>query len=390
MEKTICELFAGIGGFRLGFENASKDWKTVWFNQYEPSYKTQYAYDCYVSHYGDIDENTNKDIRLVDKSKIPNFNLLVGGFPCQDYSVANMGSKGIEGKKGVLWWQILDVIDKKNPKFVLLENVDRLLKSPSNKRGRDFAFMLGCLNERNYYVEWRVVNASDYGANTKRKRVFIFACKNNTNFYKQLSLYTSSEILEKKGFMAKSFPLEKNDIYIKDTLPTKPSNEFTAKFFESGFMWNGVFYTQHSIPKKIPFIPLKNILIQGNTDLFLSEEEIEKFKYLKGSKKIERVSKTGYHYTFNEGKMTFPDSIDLPARTILTSEGAINRSSHIIEENGKLRLLSPIEIERIHGFPDNWTVGMPNRKRYFCIGNSLVVSMITRMANVFNKIFENE
>ena len=133
MEKTICELFAGVGGFRLGFERLKTDWKTVWFSQYEPLTKSQWAHDCYIQHFGDSPDlnneyNTNEDIGLVDKNTIPDHTLLVGGFPCQDYSVAQTlsSSKGIEGKKGVLWWQIVEVIEAKRPYFCIFENVDRL------------------------------------------------------------------------------------------------------------------------------------------------------------------------------------------------------------------------------------------------------------------------
>ena len=101
--------------------------------------------------------HSNENIEEVDTKDIPDCDVLVGGFPCQDYSVATTikNSKGLKGKKGVLWWSIERIIrEKKNkPKYLILENVDRLLKSPSNQRGRDFAVMLGCLNQLGYPVE---------------------------------------------------------------------------------------------------------------------------------------------------------------------------------------------------------------------------------------------
>lgn len=389
MEKTVCELFAGVGGFRLGLENSSKDWKTVWFSQWEPSRKSQYAHDCYVSHFGDIDENTGIDIHEVDKSKLPDFNLLVGGFPCQDYSVACTGAKGIEGKKGVLWWQIVEVLKAKKPKFVLLENVDRLLKSPASLRGKDFGIMLSCFDMEGYYVEWRVVNASDYGAAQKRKRLFIFACRKDTRFFSGLK-EDSQDILN-HGFMGKAFPVEKSSEFESGKIPSCPDNNFSMKFLESGFMRNGQVFMKSVVPIKIPFIPLKDILEKDvDSKYFLSDDKIKKFEYLKGSKRIERVSKTGHHYAFSEGKMAFPDFLDMPARTMLTSEGTVNRSTHVVLDGGKLRLITPLEAERIQGFPDNWTLGMPEKSRYFCMGNALVVPMITRMGNVLNEIFEKE
>ncbi|MDY5212357.1 DNA cytosine methyltransferase, partial [Intestinibacter sp.] len=174
----VCELFAGVGGFRLGLEKSSNDYKFVWANQWEPGKKTQHAYDCYVSHFGK-ENHINSDISEIDKKEIPNHDLLVGGFPCQDYSVARTGAQGIQGKKGVLWWQIRDILEAKQPRFVLLENVDRLLKSPSKQRGRDFGVMLACFNELGYSVEWRIINAAEYGFAQRRRRIFIFAFKNN-------------------------------------------------------------------------------------------------------------------------------------------------------------------------------------------------------------------
>ena len=184
MEKTVIELFAGVGGFRVGLNNIegfdangkaieNRDWKFVWANQWEPGTKAQHAYDCYRQRFGD--ECSNEDISTVNAKNIPNHSLLCGGFPCQDYSVARSLSneKGIEGKKGVLFWDIARILKEKNTPFFLLENVDRLLKSPSKQRGRDFGIMLRTLYDLDYNVEWRVINAADYGAH-KEEDVFLF------------------------------------------------------------------------------------------------------------------------------------------------------------------------------------------------------------------------
>ena len=200
MEKTVCELFAGVGGFRVGLEESDSNWKTVWANQWEPSRKSQYAFECYVSHFGKNKNYINEDIASIDKNDIPDHNLLVGGFPCQDYSVARSGAKGMEGKKGVLWWQIRDVLEAKSPKFVLLENVDRLLKSPASQRGRDFGVILACFNDLGYTVEWRVINAADYGFAQRRRRTFIFACKNDTKYYKTIKDENLEDVIHKNRF----------------------------------------------------------------------------------------------------------------------------------------------------------------------------------------------
>lgn len=400
MKKTMCELFAGVGGFRLGLERTNSDWETVWFSQWEPGKTKQWAHDCYVSHWGDVDERTGIDISEVDKDSIPDHNLLVGGFPCQDYSVARPlpGSKGLEGKKGVLWWQIRDTLEAKNTPFGLFENVDRLLKSPASQRGRDFGVMLACLADLGYSAEWRVVNAAEYGAAQRRRRVFIFTYRNDTKYGSQMKDVDPAQILSEEGFFAKTFPIYDIESAIASTeinyddIP-EVSENFKFGFENAGYMTGGVVYTIAVKPIEEAPTTLSEIL-QKNVDekYFLTGDKLEKWKYLKGSKRIERTSRTGHTYTFSEGAIAFPDPLDKPARTMLTSEGTTNRSSHVVQDpqNGKLRIITPLEAERIQGFGDNWTDTMPERMRYFCMGNALVVPMITRMGKTLNKIFEAE
>lgn len=401
MEKTVCELFAGVGGFRLGLEKDSSDWKTVWFSQWEPGKKNQWAHDCYVQHWGDIDRYTGIDISLVDKWKIPSHSLLVGGFPCQDYSVARPlpGSSGIEGKKGVLWWQIRDVLRAKNTPFGLFENVDRLLKSPASQRGRDFGVMLACLNDMGYSAEWRVVNAADYGGPQRRRRTFIFAYRNDTDYAKSLKETSADDILRTKGLFAHAFPVEALLKPISTNIAGKEvidiSDEFSFEFKKAGFMRDGVIDTADITPIYEPPILLKDILQKDVDEKYYidDEEQLAKWEYLKGSKKIERTARNGHKYTFSEGAIAFPDNLDAPARTMLTSEGTTNRSSHIVRDpqTDRMRILTPVETERIQGFEDDWTnSGMPERFRYFCMGNALVVPMITRMAKVLGPIIEVE
>lgn len=404
MKKTVCELFAGVGGFRCGLEAASKSWQTVWFSQWEPGKKLQHAHNCYVTHYGDIDENTGIDIGIVDKNKIPDHNLLVGGFPCQDYSVARPlpNSNGIEGKKGVLWWQIRDILMAKKPPFVLLENVDRLLKSPASQRGRDFGVILSCFANLGYSVEWRVVNAAEYGGPQRRRRTFIFAYHKDTKYAKNVENLSPREIISTKGFMAKSFPIRKMEILIEKGVDKIPSDvhsvsaNFKYNFENAGYMHDFNIYTEKVTPSEIGEfapIPLRKLLDKGVEEKYYLNGNEEKWAYLKGAKRLERTSKSGFKYTFSEGAISYPDSIDLPARTMLTSESTLNRSTHVIEdpETGRKRILTPNEAEAVQGFPKGWTdTGMPEKFRYFCMGNALVVPMITRMGKVLNKIFEKE
>lgn len=405
MNKTICELFAGVGGFRLGFDRLASNWQTVWFSQWEPGKKVQWAHDCYVQHFGDSPDvngefHTGEDISTVEKNNIPDHTLLVGGFPCQDYSVAHTlaSSKGIEGKKGVLWWQIRDTLIAKNPPFCLLENVDRLLKSPAKQRGRDFGVILACFAELGYSVEWRVVNAALYGAAQRRRRTFIFAYKNDdTKYGRDMKGISAEDIIKSQGFMAKAFPIADTEDFKKTAIGTdivEVSDKFSFAFENAGYMTSGEITTVKIKEKEEKPITLGEILQdEADEKCFIPTDKMSKWSYLKGSKKINRTAANGHQYVFSEGPVAFPDPWDRPGRTMLTSESTLNRSTHVVADRktGNLRLLTPVEAERLQGFDDNWTnTGMPDRMRYFCMGNALVVPMITRMGKVLDIIIAAE
>lgn len=414
MKLTVIELFAGVGGFRVGLNNITKidsknraiedgKWNFIWANQFEPSTKVQYAFNCYVTRFGK--ENTsNEDINKVKKTLIPKHSLLVGGFPCQDYSVARTLSneKGIEGKKGVLFWDIRDILIEKKTPFVLLENVDRLLKSPSTKRGKDFAIMLKTFDELGYNVQWRVLNAAEYSMPQKRKRIFIFAHKKILN-YSKFFLENDTNILNNNLFN-KVFPVKNLEILkevdlkkYKDIVDVS-ENYLDGKFLDTGIMINGKVFSSSISEISEPVFSLGKILeIASNFNKTLDEfivedDKIEKWKYLKGAKKINRISKTGHEYTYSEGTMSFPENLREPARTILTSESNLSRSSHIIFDQNikKYRILTPIECELIQMFPVNWTDTMPQKKRYFMMGNALVTGIIKRLEPKLREIIESE
>ncbi len=407
--KTI-ELFAGVGGFRVGLNKVTlgKDGKAiengnfdfVWTNQWEPSTKIQHAFDCYQTRFGESPNHCNVDITQVNKKDLPNHDLLVGGFPCQDYSVARSLSneQGISGKKGVLWWEINNILKVKKTPFVLLENVDRLLISPSKQRGRDFGIMLKCFNDLGYAVEWRVINAAEYSMPQKRRRIFIFAYHKSTNYYKEMKKNKHENILQNSGLFASTFPIDNvssiNSIDITsyaDLVVT--SDTFAARFENTGYMINGLIYTTKTKAKENDMVTLNDIVIPGiKDDKYIIGSSLEKFKYLKGSKKIPR-QKNGITYNYSEGAMAFPDKLDSPGRTMLTSESSINRSTHVIEDpkTKKLRLITPVEAERLNQFPDDWTnTGMPEKRRYFMMGNALVCGIVERLGNKVEKIYKKE
>jgi len=402
----VVELFAGVGGFRVGLENASDEFETVWANQWEPSTKVQHAFECYKTHFedaGGVNEWSNVDISIA-KEHCPDHDLLVGGFPCQNYSVAASlkSAKGIEGEKGVLWWEIRAIAEAHRPKFLLLENVDRLLKSPASQRGRDFGIMLQTLNELGYAVEWRVINAAEYGKVQRRRRTFIFAYHKDTNFYNDIHNQEMNDIILHNGMMAQTFSCEINEAKqpVRFNLNEFEgvgdiSEHFHCLFKNAGVMIDGEGLSIEVTPIYNGYHSVLNDIVEHNVDdaYFLSESEKADFDYLRGGKRIKRTKPNGEEYYYSEGSMSPHDDLQLPGRTMLTSEGSKNRSTHIImdPDRHELRKLTQVECERLNGFPDNWTnTGMTPKFRYFTMGNALVVPLITMMGQTISRIAENE
>ena len=431
----VFSMFDGVGGFIVGLDEANKKLNKNFFqvtdtNQFEPSRKAQDAFEVGVYNYPKIN-HSNEDIMQVsseyfDEMKANGVNMIVGGFPCQDYSVARSKKHemGIEGKKGVLFWEIIRAVNHIKPEYLILENVDRLLKSPSKQRGRDFAIMLGAFNQLGYTVEWRVINAADYGAPQRRRRVFFFIYKNNSAFAKKhgikdLSLESFESYIYKKGLFAKQFPVEnsanKNRVYTEklseldahsEEYIVDISNNFTGKVWNTGLMKDGIYYTIDTTPVFEKAMTLGEV-VQKAKEYYVEEhgeeayqeyiqnyviqdkDKIKKFQYLRGPKKIERTTEEGFTYIFSEGGMSETDDLSLPGRTMLTSEGSVNRSTHFLKEGNQFRLLTPNEAELLQCFPCDWTKykkqsdgtvsEVNDRMRYFFMGNALVTSIVERI-----------
>lgn len=405
MKKVrVAELFAGVGGFRLGLKESIYDF--VWSNQWEPATKTQHASDIYIARFGEKN-HSNENIYSVPTSKIPEHDLLVGGFPCQDYSVAKSlkQSEGINGKKGVLWWEIHRILKEKKqnkPSYLLLENVDRLLISPANQRGRDFAIILASLSDLGYAVEWRVINAADYGFPQRRKRTFMLGYHKDSDIYKEIKKDCLSSWCFDKGVLAEAFPVKEKDSFIDEHFKIEGdleevSEDFNFKnkngivFKNAGIMINREVFTE----RLFPFFTgkrtvLKDIILSERDvpeEYFIEEKDLAKWKYLKGAKHLLKTSKkTGKTFKYDEGQMSFPDALDKPARTIITAEGGSSpsRFKHVIKtKSGRLRRLTPVELERLDMFPDNHTMGVSDTKRAFMMGNALVVGVISKISEEF-------
>lgn len=407
---TAAELFAGVGGFRLALEGhaasglPSAGWRVTWSDQWEPQTRRQHASDCYAARFGaaghhNVDVSALLDDLQAGDVDLPPVQLVVGGSPCQDYSVARAldQAAGLQGRKGVLWWQIHRYLKLGRPRYLLLENVDRLLRSPAHQRGRDFGVMLRCLSDLGYRIEWRIVNAADYGFPQRRRRLFI-VCE-LVGF--DAVLERGLDVITNHGILAAALPVDPGDAATHDQahLPLGPSavlpgdlehlsDRFTYEFGNAGVAQGGRVWTtnvtaRYEGRRRV----LGDVLVDERevpAEFFIPEMAVERWRYLKAAKREDRVARNGFRYVYREGGLPFPDRLDLPARTILTDEGGTSpsRTKHAVPASrGRLRRLTPIELERLNGFPDDWTAtGMSAPRRAFCMGNALVVGVAQMIA----------
>lgn len=419
---NVLELFAGVGGFRIGLENANPDYfRTLWSNQWEPSRKSQDAFEVYNYHFPDS-ENINISIADITDEQFAEMNadMIVGGFPCQDYSVARSkkNEQGIEGQKGVLFWEIVRATRIIRPRFLILENVDRLLKAPSKQRGRDFAIMLTAFNNLGYSVEWRVINAADYGRSQRRRRVFFFIYRNDIPFALQMDqrFEEQEQVFDEnryddyifhEGLFATQFPImntpvKKRHVYYE--LPediVEVSDNFSGTVWNTGVMRHGRYYSIDTAPNYDGEPITLGEILQNEEEVpekfFINNPaKLEKFQYLRGPKRIERTSADGHTYIYSEGGMSPTDDLNLPGRTMLTSEGTVNRSTHFLNVNGRYRLITPVEAERLQDFPDNWTAlkrlsdgtvtEVSDKMRMFFMGNALVTYIVRKIGEFIVEI----
>ena len=407
----VVELFAGVGGFRIGLEGASDAYNTIWNNQWEPSTIHQDASLVYRARFGSKG-HVNKDINTIPTKDIPNHDLLVGGFPCQDYSVASTLSKsgGIEGKKGVLWWQIYRILEEKGdarPQYLFFENVDRLLNSPAKQRGRDFAIILASLADLGYTVEWRIINAAEYGMPQRRRRTYILGYLEDSRIAAKVQNLKDWVLYD--GVLANAFPFRPKGKYISEFdiegTVKQVSDNFNQGVKDSPFGNAGIMRDRHVFSVDAEAVYNGPMMTLGGNivdeafvpeDFFIPEEDVKKWEYEKGAKKIERTSKEGFKYFFSEGGMAFPDSLDKPSRTIITGEGgpSASRFKHVISTpSGRFRRLVPIELERLNMFPDNHTLhpAVSDGRRAFLMGNALVCGVVESIGkSLYRFIFDKE
>ncbi len=351
------ELFAGIGGFRLGMKAANID--TIWANDI-----SKLCYQVYQSNFGS-DSIVLEDINQINLSEIPEHDILTAGFPCQPFSQA--GKKmGIRDRvRGTLFERIVEVIQAKKPKYFLLENVKRII---TMEEGSHFRIILNALASLDYFIEWRIINPINFGIPQNRDRIFIFG--------------TWIESTKKTPTLEKlSVFLTDNDV---DNLPGNESSEiekymqpiinFKSKNYHWGIAYKNKIYSQ-SLPLMSDIKPRKKL-----KDILQDESEINpQFDFtsdtqerIKNSKTVNRYC-NGVEILYNQGggaRLGYTIFGINGVTSTLTA--STSRHYERYKVGNKFRRLTNIEYARLMGFPDNWCRVAKIYHQYVLYGNSVV------------------
>ncbi len=296
----------------------------------------------------------------------------------------------------------------------MLENVDRLVSSPADCRGRDFSVILSTLMALGYAAEWRVLNSAEYGHAQRRKRIYICAYHESTGIYRKLRVASveSRETPLTRTLLYNAFPCAVANPLdavvpalsvlaepLKEQLAYRPLSNGRSHFGNIGLMVDGAVHTGTAkaivIGDFTPFSGRREALTLGDivrqtgpvpSAFYIKPEDESRWLQAKAAKVTPRMV-NGFEYNYSEGAMCFPDALDRPSRTIITSEGGTtpSRTKHAVRDaSGRLRRLTPEELESLNGFPRGYTElqGVSDAARARLMGNALVVPMIRRIGEV--------
>jgi len=291
------ELFAGIGGFGLALNRQGHT--CVYANEWD-----KYAAQTYEKNFGHKPD-TN-DIKDIESNNIPDHDLLLGGFPCQSFSVAGKRG-GFNDTRGTLFFEIARILKDKRPTYLLLENVKGLL---SHDNGRTFQTIMRTLDELGYDLQWQVLNSKNFGVPQNRERVFIIGHLRGES-------------------RPKIFPIRKDD-----EIPSKRQRQISPTITQRYYK-------------------------QGQSDRYIAVEKPVAIPVLTP----DRIKKRQNGRRFKkDGEPSFT----------LTGQD----KHGIMINDMKIRRLTPLECERLQGFPDGWTEGVSDTQRYKQLGNAVTVNVV--------------
>lgn len=368
------DLFAGIGGFRYGLQKVATEsdcgsdsesgasqhgqraFYCVWSNEWD-----KYASQIYKKHYGECD---TRDIRTVDTSEIPDHDLLCAGFPCQSFSIAGK-RLGFEDTRGTMFFEIARVIRDKRPRYFLLENVKGLL---SHDEGKTFQTILGVLSDLGYEYQWQVLNSKNFGVPQNRERIFIIGHLRETS---------RPEVFP----IGESYSISHQTKYAEQAGRSRISSTIDARY---GSLRNAGETYLHYIGG-----------IKGKRDMWLKDNKQNSRNFSQGQRVY---SSDGIASTIAGNAGGLGGKTGLYAIPVLTPDRMEKRQNgrrfkndgdpaftltsqdkHGVYDGLSIRRLTPVECERLQGFPDNWTEGISDTQRYKCLGNAVTTLVITEI-----------
>lgn len=342
-------MFSGIGGFELGISRVKPDWECVGYSEID-----KYAIGIYNKHF---DHKNYGNATKIDTRELPDFDCLVGGFPCQAFSIAGK-RKGFAEARGTLFFEIARILRDKRPRYFVLENVKGLL---SHDGGKTFQTILGILSDLGYNIEWQILNSKGFGVPQNRERIFFIGHLRGERRQEVFPLPPSSKPIESSTCLDSNY-WKGADKHGQRTLIEITNNEANSKRV----------YNPEGISRTLQ---AEGGGLGAKTGLYaLTEQRSEE------AKRIRRENqKLGRDYHPRRAKVIVPRK-DGNVGTITASQNLDN----LLSDGLIVRRLTPIECERLQGFPDGYTGGVSDTQRYKCLGNAVTVNVISAIFSKFD------
>lgn len=375
----VFSMFTGIGGFEVGLTNSNLAYEMVGFSEVD-----KYAIQIYNKHFKGI--KNYGDATTINETKLPNFDLLVGGFPCQAFSMAGK-RKGFNDTRGTLFFDIARILSEKKPKYFILENVKGLL---SHDKGRTLQTIFGVLSDLGYEYQWEVLNSKNFGVPQNRERVYIVGHLRGTS---------RPQVFPIEGFSEKSNSKDKSNLKQIGNIDTKGHNSIWGRVYDSQGISSTINAHGGGLGAKTGLYQVGAKLRAGN--IILKDisscldanyhKGFDNYRHRTGAIKIQvrEATKKGYAVA-EEG-----DSINLSVPNSNTRRGRVGKQiaqtidtgmqQHTLQDS-QIRRLTPRECERLQGFPDDWTEGISDTQRYKCLGNAVTTNVITA---IINRLYPN-
>jgi len=369
------ELFAGIGGFRLGLEKAGK-FECVYANEFD-----KYAAQIYEKNFGEKPDT--RDIREVSSEEIPDHELLTAGFPCQSFSVAGKRG-GFADTRGTLFFEIARILRDKRPNYFLLENVKGLL---SHESGKTFQTIIGVLTDIGYDLQWEVLNSKGFGVPQNRERVFIIGHLRTLPRPKVFPIgRTNQKALEyiTGGGINKWLKGGKNQsrnnsqgqrVYATSGVATTQSAQGGGWGAKTGLYTIGM-SRKHSRMRDGDFCTLDANYYKGLANQERPAVAVAWSKsHRTGKSESDRKRK---NYGEIEERLKIGEF-----NTINTGEGGKSQSTqNFVSCAVGIRRLTPTECARLQGFPDDWHGGVSDARAYKAYGNAVTVNVVEEIGKV--------